>query len=106
VTVNNDSVVEADETVILTLTPEQTYTLGTIATRTVTIADDDIAGDGAGNTLATARDLGTLTTTQQTFSDRVDNSDKKDYYRVVMPVRGTLRATITGNTARYSTSSY
>jgi Calx-beta domain/Bacterial pre-peptidase C-terminal domain len=98
VTVLDDLLVEGDETVILTLALDPGYTLGTTTTQTVTITDNDVA-DGAGNTLPTARDIGTLTTTQQSFTDRVDNGDKKDYYRVVMATRGTLRATITGNTA-------
>ncbi len=102
VTVNDDSEEEEEETVTLTLTPEETYTLGTLTSQTITIADDDLSvippGD-AGNTLETAKNLGIVRLTPITQSDRVDSSDKKDYYRVVMPVRGRIRATITGTTA-------
>jgi len=98
VRVLDDLIAEGNETVILTLSSNAAYILGTTTQATVTIADNDLA-DGAENTLPTARDIGTLTTTQQSVTDRVDNGDKKDYYRVVMATRGTLRATITGNTA-------
>jgi hypothetical protein len=37
--------------------------------------------DNAGNTLTTARNIGTLTTSSQTFSDWVGSADTNDYYR-------------------------
>jgi hypothetical protein len=70
---------------------------------TITIADNDQnptppSGD-AGNTLETAKDLGTVLTSSTTQTDWVGGSDKKDYYRIWMPIAGRLRVTLTGLTA-------
>lgn len=50
--------------------------------------------DSAGNTIATARDAGTLTTAGQSFTDWVGNGDNYDYYKVVATRNQVLRATL------------
>jgi hypothetical protein len=42
----DDSLVESDETVIVTLLPQSQYTVGTPSSATVAIASDDVAGGG------------------------------------------------------------
>jgi len=51
--------------------------------------------DDAGNTLATARDLGTLDSIQ-TFSDFVGNADKSDFYRFTLEDTKELNLTLEG----------
>lgn len=102
VTVIDDEEEEDSETIILTLASSSAYTIGTTGSGTLTLSDDDslvIAPGDAGNTLETAKNLGTLRTVTITQSDRVDNSDKKDYYRFALASRSTIRATVTGLTA-------
>jgi methionine-rich copper-binding protein CopC len=55
--------------------------------------------DNAGNTLAAARNLGTLGTTTQTFNDWVGNTDTNDYYKFVLGGTRNLRLSLTGLSA-------
>ncbi|MFN9630062.1 MAG: S8 family serine peptidase [Cyanobacteriota bacterium] len=54
--------------------------------------------DQAGNTLATARDIGTLSTTQS-FSDWVGRVDTNDYYRLVLSTGSNFSLSVTGLSA-------
>lgn len=97
----DDSLVEGDETITIIIGTGN-YIIGN-ATATITIADNDQnptppSGD-AGNTLETAKDLGTVLPSSTTQTDWVGDSDKKDYYRIWMPIAGRLRVTLTGLTA-------
>ena len=52
--------------------------------------------DGAGNTQSTARNIGTLTTTQ-TFNDLVGVNDKEDWYSFYIAEPGTANIAVTSN---------
>jgi hypothetical protein len=54
--------------------------------------------DNAGNTLATARSVGTLTATQS-FSDAVGSVDTNDYYSFNVGIQSNLTLSLTGLTA-------
>jgi hypothetical protein len=54
--------------------------------------------DGAGNTLATARDLGTLSA-NQTLPDQVGANDPNDYYRFTLATAATLNLRMDGLSA-------
>jgi Clostripain family/Bacterial pre-peptidase C-terminal domain len=54
--------------------------------------------DNAGNTLSTARNIGTLTT-NQTFSDWVGSTDTNDYYKFSIGSPSNLNLSLTGLTA-------
>jgi len=54
--------------------------------------------DGAGNTLATARNVGTLTNSQ-TFSDFVGSGDTNDYYRFDLSQTSNFNLSLTGLSA-------
>jgi hypothetical protein len=99
VTVIDDSLIEGNETVVLALLASNNYVLGNTTVSTVTITDNDFqpVQDGAGNTLATARDIGVLTS-PQTFSDRVDSNDPSDYYRFSLTTPGNFSLTLNGLT--------
>ncbi|OPH10184.1 S8 family serine peptidase [Cylindrospermopsis raciborskii] len=58
--------------------------------------------DQAGNTLATARNIGTLTSTQ-TFSDFVGSSDTNDYYRLDLSQTSNFSLSLTGLSANADT---
>ena len=55
-------------------------------------------GDGAPNTLATARNVGTLSTTQ-TFNDFVGSTDTNDYYKFTVAQSGNFTLALSGLTA-------
>jgi subtilisin family serine protease len=94
----NDSLVESNETVTLTLSSSSAYQIGTSNTATVTIADNDTALDYAGNSLTTARAIivGSATTTYQ---DWVGSSDTNDYYRFTLANTSNFNLSLTGMTA-------
>ena len=54
--------------------------------------------DGAGNSMASARDLGTLVGSQS-VSDYVGSADTNDYYRFSMGGRGDVQLRLTGLSA-------
>ena len=56
-------------------------------------------GDGAGNTLATARQVDLLEQLPQEFNDRVSSTDSDDYYRFRVTQRSEFGALLTGLTA-------
>ncbi|MBF0159015.1 MAG: pre-peptidase C-terminal domain-containing protein [Magnetococcales bacterium] len=58
-------------------------------------ADPVISGDGAGDTLARARDLGTLTTAVQSWRDAVGGNDKNDYYKFRVTGNSALSVNLT-----------
>ena len=70
------------------------YNLSVVATPTVIILPP-IIRDGAGNTLAAARDIGILTTAQ-TFSDFVGSTDTNDYYKFTLAQNGYLSLNLNG----------
>lgn len=98
VTVLDDTLIEGNETVILSLASGNGYIIGSAATGTVTIADNDTLIDGAGNTFDTARDLGVLGS-QQIFGDRVDSTDTNDYYRFSLLNSANFSLTLNGMSA-------
>ncbi len=55
--------------------------------------------DNAGNTLPTARDIGTLSNTQQVFRDAVNSLDTNDYYRFTVDPTSNLNITLNGLSA-------
>ncbi|MBU6230430.1 MAG: pre-peptidase C-terminal domain-containing protein [Cyanobacteria bacterium REEB459] len=61
-------------------------------------ATASIPADNAGNTLATARNIGTLSSTQ-TFSDWVGSADTNDYYRFSLAQTSTFNLTLNGLSA-------
>ena len=77
ISVLDDTVSESNETVTISLSSNTTYSLGSTTNGSVTITDNDDAG---GNTPATARDIGSLSSLQS-FNDRVDVNDPDDYYK-------------------------
>ncbi|GCA96296.1 Calx-beta domain-containing protein, partial [Microcystis aeruginosa] len=81
--VTDDTTLEDNETVILTLTSNANYGLGAAESSTLTIADNDALPDLAGNTLATAR-IVTLGGTASNFNDFVGNWDRDDYYKFTL----------------------
>ena len=81
----NDTTIEPDETVILTITPSSAYTLGAAASATVTIVSDDRAVDlviGAVTPPATAAAGGTIQVTDTTIEDMLEDcaTDDEHYY--------------------------
>ena len=61
-------------------------------------ATASIPADNAGNTLVTARNIGTLSSTQ-TFSDWVGSADTNDYYRFSLTQASTFNLTLNGLSA-------
>ena len=61
-------------------------------------ATASVPADNAGNTLATARNIGTLSSTQ-TFSDWVGSADTNDYYRFNLAQTSTFNLTLNGLSA-------
>jgi len=55
--------------------------------------------DGAGNTMATARDLGSLSGSSRFFRDFVGTTDTDDYYRFTLSSGGNFSLTLNGLTA-------
>jgi preprotein translocase subunit SecB len=52
--------------------------------------------DNAGNTITSARNLGTFGSATQTFSDWVGSTDTADYYKFTLASTSNLRLTLTG----------
>ncbi|MBW4488386.1 MAG: pre-peptidase C-terminal domain-containing protein [Trichocoleus desertorum ATA4-8-CV12] len=73
INVIDDSLPEGTETIILSLTSSSAYTLGSTATSTVSLYDNEPA----------ARDLGTLSGLQ-TISDSISSANPNDYYRFAL----------------------
>jgi len=93
----NDSETEGNETVNLALSnPTGGAAVGSQATATVTIVDDEVAiTDNAGNSIDAARDLGILNGTQN-LSDYLSPTDRDDYYRFSVLKNTTLNLTLNG----------
>jgi pimeloyl-ACP methyl ester carboxylesterase len=93
----DDTLAEGSETVILTLGTGTGYTVGATNTATVTIADNEVLPDLAGNTLATARVV-TVGATATTFTDFVggNNVDPDDYYKFTLANASTVNLTLNG----------
>ena len=72
---------------------ENDFNTITIGDRTVQI--EQSTSDGAGNSLASARDLGTFTG-GQTFKDRITRSDRQDYYKFTLDTFGKVNFGLTG----------
>ncbi|XZO01389.1 MAG: Calx-beta domain-containing protein [Microcoleus sp.] len=93
--VTDDTLIESNETAILTLSTSTNYTVGATNTATVTIADNDqntvtIANnnlgappDNAGNSPSAARQV-TVGSTSTTWSDWVGTEDSNDYYKFTL----------------------
>jgi len=78
----DDSIVEASETVTVSLASSSTYMLGATTSANILIADNDTPTpvDNAGNTLATARAIAGGAT--QIFNDFVGDADTDDFYQL------------------------
>ncbi len=72
-----------------------------LATQTATLATQAVTRssvDGAGNNLATARNIGVVSS-KQTFNDFVGSTDPYDYYRFTTKATGTVNISLTGLSA-------
>lgn len=78
----DDFIVEASETVTVSLASSSTYMLGATTSANILIADNDTPTpvDNAGNTLATARAIAGGAT--QIFNDFVGDADTDDFYQL------------------------
>ncbi|WP_374489593.1 pre-peptidase C-terminal domain-containing protein [Zoogloea sp.] len=101
ITINvlGDQNVEANESFSVVLSNALNGSI-TTGTATGTILNDDVAPpDYAGNTLATARNIGTLGSTPLSLSDYVGSADTNDYYRFTLDATRNLRLTLAGLSA-------
>ncbi|WP_413176352.1 Calx-beta domain-containing protein [Anabaena azotica] len=94
ITVLDDLLTESPETVVVTLSSNSSYTLGSTTTATVTISDNEyIFPDSAGNTLGASRLL-TVNSGSSTYSDWIGNNDRNDFYRFNLNNSTTLNITL------------
>jgi len=80
---------ESTETVVLNLSTDTAYNLGTNNSATVNIADNDTSIYESNQTLATAYNLGTISSLQ-TINDSVSSLDTIDYYKFDVGSTGTV----------------
>ena len=92
----NDTLAEFNETVILTLGTGTGYNLGAVNTSTVTLLDNEtpVIID-AGNTLATATNIGGFTGTR-TFNNAIGGNDPSDYYKLTLSAKSKLDVLLGG----------
>ena len=84
---------ESTETVVLNLSTDTAYNLGTNNSATVNIADNDTSIYESNQTLATAYNLGTISSLQ-TINDSVSSLDTNDYYKFDVATTGTVTLNI------------
>jgi len=84
---------ESAETVVLNLSTDTAYNLGTNNSATVNITDNDTSIYESNQTLATAYNLGTISSLQ-TISDSVSSLDTTDYYKFDVASTGTVTLNI------------
>ncbi|MBE9604195.1 pre-peptidase C-terminal domain-containing protein [Acetobacteraceae bacterium H6797] len=92
--VAGDGSYENDEGFTVTLSKPTGGTI-TAPTATGTIRNDDPPPDTAGNTIATARDLGTLTSTDTVVNEYLSlTQDTEDYFRFTVSSNGAVTVTV------------
>jgi subtilisin-like proprotein convertase family protein len=84
---------ESAETVVLNLSTDNAYNLGTNNSATVNITDNDTSIYESNQTLATAYNLGTISSLQ-TINDSVSSLDTTDYYKFDVATTGTVTLNI------------
>ncbi|WP_413176349.1 Calx-beta domain-containing protein [Anabaena azotica] len=95
VTPIDDAAVEGDETVVVTLSSNTNYNLGTAKTATVKIVDND---DQAGNSLSAANNI-IIGSNSSTYIDWVGSIDLYDYYSFNLGVASNFNLKLNGLTA-------
>ena len=93
----DDTLIESNETAILTVSSSTNYTLGATNTAIVTIADNDPIAppDYAGNTPTAARQV-TVGSTSTTWSDWVGTEDTNDYYKFTLANSSNFNLSLNG----------
>jgi hypothetical protein len=93
----DDTLIENNETAILTVSSSSNYTVGATNTATVTIADNDPIAppDYAGNTPSAARQV-TVGSTSTTWSDWVGTQDTNDYYKFTLANSSNFNLSLNG----------
>ena len=93
----DDTLIENNETAILTVSPSTNYTVGATNTAAVTIADNDPIAppDYAGNTPSAARQV-TVGSTSTTWSDWVGTEDTNDYYKFTLANNSNFNLSLNG----------